>query len=99
MMNYKVKPNKMMTSPSKMMEDKEEYPSVRIPVSKEMMKMMEMGMKVKVMLTGKIKSMRSDEMMEEMEMEFMEVSVDHMGSKKTMKDEIDDKLGYTKEDK
>ena len=96
MPTYKVKPEKMRSMMNASMEVPS-YQSVHIPVSKEIMDSMEMGMKAKVMLMGEIKSMRSDERGNEICMEVMEVSAYPAGKSKTMKEEIDEGLGY-KED-
>ena len=93
MPTYKVKPEKMGTMESPMM-DAPSYQSVHIPVSKEIMDSLEMGMKAKVMIMGEIKSMRSDEKGNEICMEVMEVSAYPAGKSKTMKEEIDEGLGY-----
>ena len=98
MPTYKVKPKKMGTIESQMMEDSI-YPSVHIPVSMEIMKTIEIGMNVEVELTGKIKSMRSDERGDEICMEVMEVSSYPASKSKTMKDEIDEGLGYEDDEK
>lgn len=93
MPTYKVKPEKMHDMMSPSMEDTS-YPSVHIPVSTEIMEMLEMGMSAKVTLKGKIKSMRSDEKGNEICMEVMDVSAYPAGKSKTMKEEIDEGLGY-----
>ena len=93
MPTYKVKPEKMH-SMNKISMDDPSYPSVHIPVSTEIMDMFEMGMNAKVTLKGKIKSMRSDERGEEICIEVMEVSAYPAGKSKTMKEEIDEGLGY-----
>ena len=93
MPTYKVKPEKMGTM-EKPMADNPSYPSVHIPVSMEIMDMLEMGMSAKVTLKGKIKSMRADERGNEICMEVMDVSAYPAGKSKTMKEEIDEGLGY-----
>ena len=98
MPTYKVKPEKMGTMESQMTDDPG-YPSVHIPVSMEIMKTMEMGMNVEVELTGKIKSMQSDERGEEICIEIMEVSAYPIDKSKTMKEEIDEGLGYKDNEK
>ena len=98
MPTYKVKPEKMASLGSSMMGDSG-YPSVHISVSMEIMKNMEMGMNVEVELTGKIKSMRSDERGEEICIEIMEVSAYPVDKSKTMKEEIDEGLGYKDNEK
>ena len=97
MPTYKVKPDKMHNTGQPM--DDPSYPSVHIPVSMEIMDSLEMGMKAKVMLMGKIKSMRSDEKGNEICMEVMEVSAYPAGKSKTMKEEIDEGLGYEDDEK
>ena len=72
MPTYKVKPDKMHNTNKPV--DAPSYPSVHIPVSMEIMDMLEMGMSAKVTLKGKIKSMRSDETVNEICIEVMEVS-------------------------
>ena len=98
MPTYKVKPKKMSTMESRMTDDPG-YPSVHIPVSMEIMKTMEIGMNVEVELTGKIKSMESDEEGNEICIEIMEVSAYPVDKSKTMKEEIDEGLGYKDDEK
>ena len=93
MPTYKVKPEKMHNT-SKPVIDDPSYPSVHIPVSMEIMDILEMGMSAKVTLKGKIKSMRSDERGNEICMEVMEVSAYPEQKAKSMKEEIDEGLGY-----
>ena len=98
MLTYKVKPEKMDPTESPMMDDSG-YPSVEIPVSTEIMNTMKIGMDVKVLLTGTIKSMESDEEGDEICIEVMEVSASPSGKSKTMKQEIDKGLGYQDDEK
>ena len=98
MPTYKVKPDKNYSMESRMTDDPG-YPQVHIPVSTEIMDMLEMGMSAKVTLKGKIKSMRSDEEKNEICIEVMEVSAYPAGKSKTMKDEIDKGLGYEDDEK
>lgn len=97
MPTYKVKPDKNYSMESRMTDDPG-YPQVHIPVSTKIMDSLEMGMKAKVMLIGEIKSMRSDEKGNEICMEVMEVSAYPAGKSKTMKEEIDEGLGYKDSD-
>ena len=53
-----------------------------------------MGMSVKVTIKGKVKSMRSDEEKNELCIELMEVSAYPEQKAKSMKEEIDEGLGY-----
>ena len=92
MPTYKVKPDKMHNTSQPV--DESSYPSVHIPVSMEIMDMLEMGMHAKVTLKGKVKSMRSDEEKNEICIEVMAVSAYPDGKSKTMKEEIDEGLGY-----
>ena len=98
MPTYKVKPSKMNSMESPMM-DNSSYPSIHIPVSMEIMKTMEMGMNVEVELIGKIKSMESDDEGNEICIEIMEVSAYPVDKSKTMKEEIDEGLGYKDNEK
>ena len=56
--------------------------------------MLEMGMSAKVTLKGKVKSMRSDEEKNEICIEVMDVSAYPEKNSKSMKEEIDEGLGY-----
>ena len=97
MPTYKVKPEKMHNMNQISMDDPS-YPFVHIPVSTEIMDMLDMGMSAKVTLKGKIKSMRSDERGNEICMEVMDVSAYPAGKSKTMKEEIDKGLGYEEDE-
>ena len=97
MPTYKVKPDKAHNM-SQPVEDSS-YPSVHLPVSMEIMDMLDMGMSVKVTLKGKVKSMRSDEEKNEICIEVMEVSAYPEKSAKSMKEEIDEGLGYKADEK
>ena len=74
------------------------YPSVHLPVSMEIMDMLEIDMSVKVTLKGRVKSMRSDEEKNEICIEVMEVSAYPEQKSKSMKEEIDEGLGYKDDD-
>jgi len=115
MPSYKVKPEpEYNTCPVPVEQRKKEkrYPTVCIPVSKEIINALEIGGQVTVTLTGKVRGLESrksadsdpwsnrDELRMELRMVDAEAGADaddeDDAPEPTMKDAIDNGLGYTK---
>lgn len=107
---YKVKPEPdYMTSPQPASKGKKRYPSVTIPVSKEIIAALEVGKPVEVTLKGTVRGLESRESSDSdpysnrnelrVELSVVEAYPSEAEEEKVepdMKDTIDAKLGYGK---